>query len=166
MENRRKIEPKQIPSRLIPRLVVVFTRQLEILVTTLSKGSIARWLSLRTLLDIIYCDSGIRRDFGSSDLNYVLYRLRFLVFQWHIPTKKFLIVLPLPVPTKLSQICFMLTGWKRFCPVFFFSQVMMKDISTPVPPDEFRKEIRNCLHQAALVNYTRVSAYAKIEGGS
>ena len=42
----------------------------------------------------------------------------------------------------------------------------MKDISTPVPPDEFRKEIRNCLHQAALVNYTRVSAYAKIEGGS
>lgn len=44
-----------------------------------------------------------------------------------------------------------------------FERVMMKDISTPVPPDEFRKEIRNCLHQAALVNYTRVSAYAKIE---
>ena len=40
----------------------------------------------------------------------------------------------------------------------------MKDISTPVPPEEFRKEIRNCLHQAALVNYTRVSAYARIEG--
>ena len=34
-ENRRKIEPKEIPSRLIPRLLVVFTRQLEILVTTL-----------------------------------------------------------------------------------------------------------------------------------
>ena len=31
----RKIEPKEIPSRLIPRLHVVFTRQLEILVTTL-----------------------------------------------------------------------------------------------------------------------------------
>ena len=31
-----KIEPKEIPSRLIPRLLVVFTRQLEILVTTLS----------------------------------------------------------------------------------------------------------------------------------
>ena len=42
----------------------------------------------------------------------------------------------------------------------------MKDISTPVPPEEFRKEIRSCLHQAALVNYTRVSAYAKIEGKS
>ena len=33
MENRRKIEPKEIPSRLIPRLLAVFTRQLEILVT-------------------------------------------------------------------------------------------------------------------------------------
>ena len=35
MENSRKIEPKQIPSHLIPRLLVVFTRQLKILVTTL-----------------------------------------------------------------------------------------------------------------------------------
>ena len=35
LENRRKIEPKEIPSRLIARLLVVFTRQLEILVTTL-----------------------------------------------------------------------------------------------------------------------------------
>ena len=32
---KRKIGPKEIPSRLIPRLLVVFTRQLEILVTTL-----------------------------------------------------------------------------------------------------------------------------------
>ena len=41
-ENRRKIEPKETPSCLIPRLLVVFTRQLEILVTTLltrSSGS-------------------------------------------------------------------------------------------------------------------------------
>jgi len=43
---------------------------------------------------------------------------------------------------------------------------MMKDISTPVPPEEFRKEMRSCLHQAALVNYTRVSTFAKIEGDS
>ena len=34
-QNRRKIEPKEIPSCLIPRLLAVFTRQLEILVTTL-----------------------------------------------------------------------------------------------------------------------------------
>ena len=36
--NRRKMEPKEIPSHLIPRLLVVFTRQLEILVTTLDQG--------------------------------------------------------------------------------------------------------------------------------
>ena len=35
LENRTKIEPKEIPSHLIPCLLVVFTRQLEILVTTL-----------------------------------------------------------------------------------------------------------------------------------
>ena len=35
LENRRKIEPKEIPSCLIPCLLVVFTRQLEILVTSL-----------------------------------------------------------------------------------------------------------------------------------
>ena len=35
LENRRKIERKEIPSCLIPCLPVVFTRQLEILVTTL-----------------------------------------------------------------------------------------------------------------------------------
>ena len=38
-ENKRKIEPKEIPSCLIPRPLVVFTRQLEILVTTLSGTS-------------------------------------------------------------------------------------------------------------------------------
>ena len=32
-ENKRKIEPKEIPSCLIPRLLVVFTLQLEMLVT-------------------------------------------------------------------------------------------------------------------------------------
>ena len=48
LENRRKIEPKEIPSRLIPRLLVVFTRQLEILVTTLDKLHVCshlRWTS-------------------------------------------------------------------------------------------------------------------------
>ena len=35
LENRRKKEPKEIPSCLIPRLLVLFTRQLEILVATL-----------------------------------------------------------------------------------------------------------------------------------
>ena len=38
-ENRRKMEPKETPSCLIPRLLVLFTLQLEIFVTTL--GSIS-----------------------------------------------------------------------------------------------------------------------------
>ena len=37
LENRGKIEPKEIPSCLTPRLLVVFTRQLEILVTAWQK---------------------------------------------------------------------------------------------------------------------------------
>ena len=36
LENRRKIESKEIPWCLIPRQLVVFTRQLEILATTLT----------------------------------------------------------------------------------------------------------------------------------
>ena len=36
MENRRKIQPKEIPSCMIPHLLVVFTWQLEIVVTTLA----------------------------------------------------------------------------------------------------------------------------------
>ena len=35
MENKRKLEPKETPWGLIPHLLVVFTRQLEILTTTL-----------------------------------------------------------------------------------------------------------------------------------
>ena len=35
MENKRKLEPKETPKSLIPCLLVVFTRQLEILTTTL-----------------------------------------------------------------------------------------------------------------------------------
>ena len=60
-ENRRKIEPKETPSCLISRLLVVFTWQLETLVTTLliisvhlienkeqevKKGRDQLWLSL------------------------------------------------------------------------------------------------------------------------
>ena len=47
LENRRKIEPKEIPSRLIPRLLVVFTRQLEILVTTLLRSLGWKWKFMR-----------------------------------------------------------------------------------------------------------------------
>lgn len=43
-------------------------------------------------------------------------------------------------------------------------QVLMKDIVTPVPQDEVKAVIRKCLEQAALVNYQRLSEYAKVEG--
>ncbi|XP_069045433.1 calcium-dependent secretion activator 1 isoform X17 [Lepisosteus oculatus] len=42
-------------------------------------------------------------------------------------------------------------------------RVLMKDIVTPVPPEEVKAVIRKCLEQAALVNYTRLSEYAKVE---
>ncbi|KAK6177364.1 hypothetical protein SNE40_015480 [Patella caerulea] len=45
-------------------------------------------------------------------------------------------------------------------------RVLMKDIVTPVPPEEVRQVIKKCLENAALVNYTRISEYAKIEGGA
>lgn len=40
----------------------------------------------------------------------------------------------------------------------------MKDIITPVPQEEVKAVIHNCLEQAALVNYQRLSEYAKLEG--
>lgn len=40
----------------------------------------------------------------------------------------------------------------------------MKDIVTPVPQEEVKGVIRKCLEQAALVNYQRLSEYAKLEG--
>ena len=40
----------------------------------------------------------------------------------------------------------------------------MKDIATPVPHNEVRAVIQNALEKAALVNYERLSAEAKLEG--
>ncbi|XP_031616765.1 calcium-dependent secretion activator isoform X3 [Contarinia nasturtii] len=42
-------------------------------------------------------------------------------------------------------------------------RVLMKDIVTPVPPEEVRCMIKKSLETAALVNYTRLSSEAKIE---
>ncbi|KAL5015108.1 hypothetical protein ScPMuIL_009378 [Solemya velum] len=42
-------------------------------------------------------------------------------------------------------------------------RVLMKDIVTPVPAEEVRNVIKKSLENAALVNYTRISEYAKIE---
>ncbi|XP_064160549.1 calcium-dependent secretion activator 1 isoform X11 [Anguilla rostrata] len=42
-------------------------------------------------------------------------------------------------------------------------RVLMKDIVTPVPQEDVKAVIRKCLEQAALVNYQRLSEYAKVE---
>ncbi|XP_061899183.1 calcium-dependent secretion activator 1 isoform X4 [Entelurus aequoreus] len=42
-------------------------------------------------------------------------------------------------------------------------RVLMKDVVTPVPQEEVKAVIRKCLDQAALVNYQRLSEYAKLE---
>ncbi|KAM6981147.1 calcium-dependent secretion activator 1 isoform 4-T4 [Aplochiton taeniatus] len=42
-------------------------------------------------------------------------------------------------------------------------RVLMKDIVTPVPQDDVKWVIRKRLEQAALVNYQRLSEYAKVE---
>ncbi|XP_041836256.1 calcium-dependent secretion activator 1 isoform X17 [Melanotaenia boesemani] len=43
-------------------------------------------------------------------------------------------------------------------------RVLMKDIATPVPPEEVKGVIRKCLEQAAQLNYERIKDYARIEG--
>ncbi|XP_065135949.1 calcium-dependent secretion activator 1 isoform X11 [Paramisgurnus dabryanus] len=43
-------------------------------------------------------------------------------------------------------------------------RVLMKDIVTPVPQEEVKGVIRKCLEQAAQINYTRITEYARVEG--
>ena len=43
-------------------------------------------------------------------------------------------------------------------------KVLMKDITTPVPPNEVRAVIKKSLENAALVNYERLSEEARLEG--
>ena len=64
LENRRKIEPKEIPSCLIPHLLVVFNRQLEILVTSLFNSFVKNiadifkmYLSMTACFDLFMKDS-------------------------------------------------------------------------------------------------------------
>lgn len=49
-------------------------------------------------------------------------------------------------------------------PYFVFVQVMMKDLVTPIPPDEIYGVVKKCLENAALMNYTKVTEMAKAEG--
>ncbi|XP_072340587.1 calcium-dependent secretion activator 2 isoform X12 [Scyliorhinus torazame] len=45
-------------------------------------------------------------------------------------------------------------------------RVLMKDIATPVPSEDVKKVVRKCLEKAALINYSHLSEYAKIEAAS
>ncbi|KAL0968079.1 hypothetical protein UPYG_G00262070 [Umbra pygmaea] len=42
-------------------------------------------------------------------------------------------------------------------------RVLMKDIITPIPPEEMRKVVQKSLEKAALINYSQLTEYAQIE---
>uniref|UniRef100_A0A3Q3ECZ7 Ca++-dependent secretion activator 2 n=1 Tax=Labrus bergylta TaxID=56723 RepID=A0A3Q3ECZ7_9LABR len=43
-------------------------------------------------------------------------------------------------------------------------RVLMKDITTPVPPEEMKKLVQRCLEKAAKINYSQLMEYAQIKG--
>ena len=47
---------------------------------------------------------------------------------------------------------------------WLLAKVLMKDIMTPVPPEEVRAVIKKCLENAALINYNKLASEAKVEG--
>lgn len=40
----------------------------------------------------------------------------------------------------------------------------MKDITTPVPPEEIKNLVRRCLENAAQINYSQLIEYAQVKG--
>lgn len=48
--------------------------------------------------------------------------------------------------------------------LFVLFQVLMKDITTPVPPEEMKKLVQKCLEKAARINYSQLMEYAQIKG--
>lgn len=43
-------------------------------------------------------------------------------------------------------------------------QVLMKDITTPVPPEEMKNLVKKCLEKAARINYSQLMEYAQVKG--
>uniref|UniRef100_A0AAQ6ABE3 Calcium dependent secretion activator 2 n=1 Tax=Amphiprion ocellaris TaxID=80972 RepID=A0AAQ6ABE3_AMPOC len=43
-------------------------------------------------------------------------------------------------------------------------RVLMKDITTPVPPEDMKKVVQKCLEKAAQINYGQLIEYAQIKG--
>jgi len=65
-------------------------------------------------------------------------------------------------PVSVDGIVFELLFWFRSCRECL--QAMMKDLVTPVPVEEINLVVKTCLEKAALINYTKMSEVAKIEG--
>lgn len=40
----------------------------------------------------------------------------------------------------------------------------MKDIATPVPPEEMKNLVQKCLEKAAAINYSQLMEYAQVKG--
>lgn len=40
----------------------------------------------------------------------------------------------------------------------------MKDITTPVPAEEMKKNVQKCLEKAALINYSQLTDFAQFKG--
>ncbi|CAG5984424.1 unnamed protein product [Menidia menidia] len=72
------------------------------------------------------------------------------------------------VEAGITKVCHLaITSMDTLCDVTNIRSsrlVLMKDIVTPVQQEEVKAVIRNCLEQAALINYQRLSEYAKLEG--
>uniref|UniRef100_A0A674PEQ6 Calcium dependent secretion activator 2 n=1 Tax=Takifugu rubripes TaxID=31033 RepID=A0A674PEQ6_TAKRU len=43
-------------------------------------------------------------------------------------------------------------------------RVLMKDITTPVPPEEMKNLVKKCLEKAAHINYSQLMEYAQVKG--
>ena len=69
LESRRNMEPKEVPSCLIPCLLVVFTRELEMLVTTLTTECLKTcYSSFLSLVERVFHLNNLRyhRDFNNN----------------------------------------------------------------------------------------------------
>jgi hypothetical protein len=65
----------------------------------------------------------------------------------------------------IQQCCAILWSnlWETYS-FYFLIQVMMKDLVTPIPPEDMYGIVKKCLENASLMNYTKVTEMAKAEG--
>lgn len=70
------------------------------------------------------------------------------------------------IPLLASEEIFLMKIWSFLfqATLSLLERVLMKDIVTPVAPEEVRSMIQTSLENAALLNYTQLSQKANIEG--